>query len=74
MNERNISIQDNAKQFALKAIKLYSFINKSSHFNSPKVIIYKQSLRNFTSIGGNCAEAKTESINKNEEKLLTFDF
>jgi hypothetical protein len=74
MNDRNISIQGRIKQFALKAIKLYSFINKSFHFNSFEVIISQQFLRSSTSINEIFAEAENKLINKNKEKLLTSDF
>jgi hypothetical protein len=74
MNDRNISIQGRIKQFASKAIKLYSFIDENPHFNSLKIIIFKHFLRSSTSINRNRTEAKTKLINKNKEKLLTFDF
>jgi four helix bundle protein len=64
MNDKNISIQDRTKQFALRAIKVYSFINDSSHFNSPEAIISKQFLRSSTSVGANCAEAKSAQSTK----------
>ena len=60
----NISIQERTKQFALRAIKVYSFINQNSHFNSPEAIISKQFLRSSTSVGANCAEAKSAQSTK----------
>ena len=63
MND-NISIQDRTKKFALRAIKAYSFINQTSHFTSPESIISKQFLRSSTSIGANCAEAKSAQSRK----------
>lgn len=60
----NISIQERTKQFALRAIKVYSFINEKSHFNSPEAIISKQFLRSSTSVGANCAEAKSAQSTK----------
>ena len=64
MSERNISIQDRTKQFALRAIKVYGFINENSHFNSAEAIISKQFFRSSTSVGANCAEAKSAQSTK----------
>lgn len=64
MNDRNISIQERTKQFALRAITVYRFINEKSHFNSAEAIISKQFLRSSTSIGANCSEAKSAQSTK----------
>ncbi|MEO0012105.1 MAG: hypothetical protein RLZZ535_494 [Cyanobacteriota bacterium] len=64
MNDSNISIQERTKQFALRAIKVYGFINENAHFNSAEAIISKQFLRSSTSIGANCAEAKSAQSTK----------
>ena len=64
MSDRNVSIQDRTKQFALRAIKVYGFINENSHFNSAEAIISKQFFRSSTSVGANCAEAKSAQSTK----------
>ena len=64
MSDRNISIQDRTKQFALRAIKVYGFINDNSHFNSAEAIISKQFFRSSTSVGANVAEAKSAQSTK----------
>ncbi len=64
MTHNNISIQDRTKKFAIRVINAYTEINNKSHFNDASVIISKQFLRSGTSIGANCAEAKSAQSNK----------
>ena len=59
MTNHNISIQDRAKKFAIRVINAYTEINRKSHFSSAVAVISKQFLRSGTSIGANCAEAKS---------------
>lgn len=58
-NNNRISIQDRTCKFAVRIIKAYGEIIKSKHFSDPAVVLGKQFLRAGTSIGANCAEAKS---------------
>jgi four helix bundle protein len=59
MNNTSISIQERSKKFAIRIINAYTEINKKSHFTDAVAIVSKQFLRSGTSIGANCAEAKS---------------
>lgn len=59
MNNTSISIQERSKKFAIRIIIAYAEINKKLHFNDAVAVISKQFLRSGTSIGANCAEAKS---------------
>lgn len=59
MNNTSISIQERSKKFAIRIIIAYTEINKKLHFNDAVAVISKQFLRSGTSIGANCAEAKS---------------
>lgn len=64
MNNSNISIQDRTKKFAVRIINAYTQIIKDKHFNDASVVLAKQFLRAGTSIGANCAEAKSAQSTK----------
>ena len=64
MNNFSITIQERTQNFAIRAIKAYSEINKQNHYNSAVVVISKQFLRSSTSIGANVAEAVYAQSNK----------
>ncbi len=64
MTNTSISIQDRTKKFAIRVINAYSQINRKNHFNDAVVILAKQFLRSGTSIGANCAEAKSAQSTK----------
>jgi four helix bundle protein len=55
----NPSIQDRTKQFAVRVIKAYVEINRKNNFDDAVRVLSKQFLRSGTSIGANCAEAKS---------------
>jgi four helix bundle protein len=63
MNNSNISIQDRTKKFAIRVIQAYAELNKRNFDDAGKVLS-KQFLRSGTSIGSNCAEAKSAQSNK----------
>ncbi len=63
MNNSNISIQDRTKKFAVRVIKAYAELNKRNFEDAGKVLS-KQFLRSGTSIGANCAEAKSAQSTK----------
>ena len=58
------SIQERTKKFAVRVVKAYVQINKDNHFNSAVAVLSKQFLRAGTSIGANCAEAKSAQSTK----------
>ena len=58
-NNNRVSIQERTRKFAVRIINAYSEIIKTKHFTDPAVILSKQFLRSGTSIGANCAEAKS---------------
>ena len=62
MTERNISIQDRSKLFAVRVIKAYVELNKR-HFDDAGKVLSKQFLRSGTSIGANVAEAEFAQSN-----------
>ena len=64
MTNNTISIQDRTKQFAVRVIYAYTQINDKCHFSSASAVLSKQFLRSGTSIGANCAEAKSAQSNK----------
>ena len=63
MSNSNISIQDRTKKFAVRVIRAYVELNKR-HFNDAGKVLSKQFLRSGTSIGANCAEAKSAQSTK----------
>jgi four helix bundle protein len=63
MSNSNISIQDRTKKFAVRVIKVYAELNKR-HFDDAGKVLSKQFLRSGTSIGANCAEAKSAQSTK----------
>ncbi len=63
MSNSNISIQDRTKKFAVRVIKAYAELNKR-HFDNAGKVLSKQFLRSGTSIGANCAEAKSAQSTK----------
>ena len=64
MNNKQISIQERTKKFAVRVVKAYVEINKDNHFNNPAAVLSKQFLRSGTSIGANCAEGKSAQSTK----------
>ena len=64
MSDNQISIQDRTKKFAVRTINSYTEIKKNHHFDDAIVIMSKQLLRSGTSIGANCAEAKSAQSTK----------
>ncbi len=64
MNNSTITIQERTENFAIRAIKAYSEINKEKHFNDAGVVLSKQFLRSSTSIGANVSEAIYAQSNK----------
>ena len=64
MTNNNISIQDRTKKFAIRVINAYTEINKKTHFSDAAAVISKQFLRSGTSIGANCAEARSAQSTK----------
>lgn len=63
MSNSNISIQDRTKKFAVRVVKAYVELNKR-HFDDAGKVLSKQFLRSGTSIGANCAEAKSAQSTK----------
>ena len=63
MSNSNISIQDRTKKFAVRVIRAYAELNKR-HFDDAGKVLSKQFLRSGTSIGANCAEAKSAQSTK----------
>ena len=63
MGDSNISIQDRTKKFAVRVIRAYAELNKR-HFNDAGKVLSKQFLRSGTSVGANCAEAKSAQSTK----------
>ena len=63
MGDSNISIQDRTKKFAVRVVKAYAELNKR-HFDDAGKVLSKQFLRSGTSIGANCAEAKSAQSTK----------
>jgi four helix bundle protein len=59
INSNQVSIQDRTRKFAVRVVKAYSEIIKTKHFTDAAVVLSKQFLRCGTSIGANCAEAKS---------------
>ncbi len=59
MNNSSISIQERTKKFAVRIIKAYVEINKNCHFSDAAAVLSKQFLKAGTSVGANCAEAKS---------------
>ncbi len=64
MNNTNLSIQERTKKFAVRVVKAYVQINNDNHFNNAAAVLSKQFLRSGTSIGANCAEAKSAQSTK----------
>ena len=64
MNNSSISIQDRTKKFAVRVVKAYTQLNKNKHFTDASVVLSKQFLRSGTSVGANCAEAKSAQSRK----------
>ena len=64
MNNSKITIQERSENFAIRAIKAYTEINKSNHYNDAASVLSKQFLRSSTSIGANIAEAIYAQSNK----------
>ncbi|MGK7952427.1 MAG: four helix bundle protein [Xenococcaceae cyanobacterium] len=74
MTNNNITIQERTKLFAFRSIEAYSRMINNKNFNYPAVVLAKQFLRFYTSIGANCKEAisvqsKKDYINKYEIAL-----
>ena len=63
MSNSNISIQDRTKKFAVRVIRAYVELSKR-HFDDAGKVLSKQFLRSGTSIGANCAEAKSAQSTK----------
>ena len=63
MSNFNISIQDRTKKFAVRVIRAYVELSKR-HFDDAGKVLSKQFLRSGTSIGANCAEAKSAQSTK----------
>jgi len=59
MNERSNPIKEKSFAFALRIIKLYSYLNEKKEF-----VISKQILRSGTSIGANVREAQNAESKK----------
>ena len=59
MNERSNPIKEKSFAFALRVIKLYSYLNEKKEF-----VISKQILRSGTSIGANVREAQNAESKK----------
>ena len=64
MGTPQITIQERSENFAIRAIKAYTEINKENHYNDAAAILSKQFLRSSTSIGANCSEATYAQSNK----------
>ena len=59
MNDTEISIQERTKKFAVRVIRAYVQLCKISKYDDAARVLSKQFLRSGTSIGANCAEAKS---------------
>lgn len=64
MKNNNISIQDRTKNFAIRVVNAYTYINKNNHFNDAVVVLSKQFLKAGTSVGANCKEAVSAQSKK----------
>ena len=64
MNNKQISIQERTKKFAVRVVEAYVEINKNNHFNNPAAVLSKQFVRSGTSIGAICAEGKSAQSTK----------
>ncbi len=64
MNNKQISIQERSKKFAVRVVRAYVQLNENNHFNNAAAVLSKQFLRSGTSIGANCAEAKSAQSTK----------
>ena len=64
MNDTEISIQERTKKFAVRVIKAYVQICKISNYDDAARVLAKQFLKSGTSIGANCAEAKSAQSTK----------
>ena len=64
MNTSNITIQQRSEDFAIRAIKAYTEINKNNHYNDAASVLSKQFLRSSTSIGANISESIYAQSNK----------
>ncbi len=69
MNNRQISIQERSKKFAVRVVKAYVQINKDRHFNDAAAVLSKQFLKAGTSIGANCAEGKSAQSTQTKSKV-----
>ena len=64
MKDTEISIQERTKKFAVRVIKAYVQICKIPNYDDAARVLAKQFLKSGTSIGANCAEAKSAQSNK----------
>ena len=74
MVDRDTTIQEKTKNFAVRAIHAYTEIAKKSNYDDAAKVLAKQFLRSSTSIGANCKEAisaqsKKDFIHKYEIAL-----
>jgi len=74
MVDRDTTIQERTKNFAVRAIFAYTEIIKKSNYDDAARVLAKQFLRSSTSIGANCKEAisaqsKRDFIHKYEIAL-----
>ncbi len=64
-NDNNqISIQERTKKLAVRVIKAYVQIINNRNYDDPARVLAKQFLKAGTSIGANCAEAKSAQSTK----------
>ncbi len=45
MNNKQVSIQERTKKFAVRVVKAYVQINKDNYFNNAAAVLYKHFLR-----------------------------
>ena len=64
MTNNSITIQEQTKLFAIRAIQAYSRMINRKNFDHPSVVLAKQFLRSSTSIGANCKEAISAQSSK----------
>lgn len=64
MVERDTTIQEKTKNFAVRVVFAYTEIIKKSNYDDASRILAKQFLRSGTSIGANCKEAVSAQSKK----------
>ncbi len=48
MNNKQISIQERSKKFAVRVVRAYVQLNENNHFNNAAAVLSKQFLRSGT--------------------------